>query len=96
MGIPLQFLGQPCLAPAGVAIDFKGSKETNWVSVCTKECLSRRRLCQKPKGVFTPGADYLTCLFFFLFIIPSVMTVNFCKQFCSFPFPIPLQMLDPA
>lgn len=62
LGISLQFLGWPYFAPIGVAVDCKGSKETNWGSACTKGCFCHHRLCRKPKGVFTPGADYLTCL----------------------------------
>lgn len=64
-GIPLQFLGRPYFAPTGVAVDFKGSKETNWGSACTKGHFCWHRLSQNLRGVFAPGADYLTCLFFF-------------------------------
>lgn len=79
LGIPLQFLGCPYFAPAGVAVDFKGSKETNWVSVCIRGYIHWWQLCQKPDRVFTLGVDYLIRLLFFLF--PLLWQLIFLSNF---------------
>lgn len=81
LGIPLQFLGWPYFAPPVVAVDFKESEETNWVSVCMRECIHWWQLCQKPNGVFKLGVDYLTCLFFFFSLFPLLWLLIFLNSF---------------
>lgn len=77
LGIPLQFLGCPYFAAAGVAVDFKGSKETNGVSVCIRRCIHWWQLCQKPNGVFKLGVDYLI----FFPLIPLLRWLIFLSNF---------------
>lgn len=64
----------------------QGSKETKWVSACTKRCFHWCRLCLKLKGVFTPGTDYLTWRFFVLFLFFGLVLVFglfFVFTFCD-------------